>query len=212
MRCRDRANRVAYTIFLRSSGVGAISAGMLFVVWGYIDKPHIPPYLEAADAVLSFIVPALFLVGVAGLSILCKSQGGVLGWMGLILALGGPTWGVVDSIADVDPLYAFFAKLRLSPYLIGWLLPLLCGLTLVGIATVGTRTFRNVGALPLAMGVFGWIYYLTDSGSVLEARLVHVGFGLLFGLGWVALGVALWSVGMRGPTNNAREANFREHL
>jgi hypothetical protein len=186
-------------------------AGILFVVWGYIDKPHIPPFLEAADAVLSFIVPALFLVGVAGLSILCRSRGGVLGWTGLILALGGPAWGVADSIADVDPLYAFFAKLRLPPHLIGWLLPMLIGLTLVGIATVETRTLRSLGALPLATGVAGWIYYLTDSGSVFEARLVHVGFGLLFGLGWVALGGALWSVGMRHPTNHVREANFREH-
>jgi hypothetical protein len=32
---------------------------------------------------------------------------------------------------------------------------------------------------------------LTDSGAVLEARSVHIGFGLLFSLGWVVLGVGL---------------------
>jgi hypothetical protein len=168
---------------------------VLFVVWGYIDRPHIPLYLDAVEAVLSFIVPALFLVGLTGLSVLCKRWGGVLGWTGLILALCGPLWGVVDSIADVGPLYAFFVKLRLSTHLFSWLLPMLSGLTLVGIATVETRTFRSIGTLPLAMGVFGWIYYLTDSGAVLEARAVHVGFGLLFGLSWVTFGSALWKVG-----------------
>jgi hypothetical protein len=43
----------------------------------------------------------------------------------------------------------------------------------------------------LAMGTFGWVYYATDSGSILEARSVHVGFGTLFSLGWIALGLVL---------------------
>jgi hypothetical protein len=85
----------------------------------------------------------------------------------------------------------------LPTYLVDWLLPMLAGLTLVGIATVETRTLRRLGALVLTMGVVGWIYYLTDSGAVLEARLVHVGSGILFGVGWVALGFALWKVGTR---------------
>jgi hypothetical protein len=42
------------------------------------------------------------------------------------------------------------------------------------------------------MGVLGWGYYVTDSDAILEARSIHVGFGLLFSLGWVALGVTLW--------------------
>jgi len=51
--------------------------------------------------------------------------------------------------------------------------------------------------LLLAMGAFGWVYYLTDSGAVLEARPVHIGFGLLFSLGWAALGLALLRGGLR---------------
>ena len=49
----------------------------------------------------------------------------------------------------------------------------------------------------LATGVFGWVYYLTDSGAVLEARSVHVGFELLFSLGWVVLGVELLAAGTK---------------
>ncbi len=49
----------------------------------------------------------------------------------------------------------------------------------------------------LAMGVFGLVYYATDSGAILETRPVHVGFGLLFSLGWVALGLGLLAAGTR---------------
>ena len=47
----------------------------------------------------------------------------------------------------------------------------------------------------LATGMFGWGYYLTDTGAVFEARAPHVGFGLLFSLGWVTLGIGLWARG-----------------
>ncbi len=49
----------------------------------------------------------------------------------------------------------------------------------------------------LATGVFGLVYHVTDSGAVLETRPVHVGFGLLFSLGWVALGLGLLAAGTR---------------
>ena len=64
-------------------------------------------------------------------------------------------------------------------------------------ATVRSEWSRGTGAVVLATGVFGWIYNLTDSGAVLEARSVHVGFGLLFSLGWVVLGVRLLAAGTR---------------
>jgi hypothetical protein len=49
--------------------------------------------------------------------------------------------------------------------------------------------------LPLAMGALGWAYSFTDSGAIFEARSVHVGAGLLFALGWVALGFFLLLTG-----------------
>jgi len=60
-----------------------------------------------------------------------------------------------------------------------------------------------MGVLVLTVGVFGWVYYLTDSGAVLEARSVHIGFGLLFSLGWVALGLTLWLA----ATKQAKESH-----
>jgi hypothetical protein len=60
--------------------------------------------------------------------------------------------------------------------------------------------------LVLATGAFGWTYYVTNSGAVLEAHLPHVGFGVLFGLGWLALGVALLLVAKTSPAKGARES------
>jgi hypothetical protein len=48
-----------------------------------------------------------------------------------------------------------------------------------------------LGILLVVLGALGWAYYVTDSGAVLEARLAHVGFGALFSIGWIALGVVL---------------------
>jgi hypothetical protein len=74
---------------------------------------------------------------------------------------------------------------------------MLTGLTLIGVATVRGKSLRRMGAMALAMGAFGLVYDLTDTGAVLEARSVHVGFGLLFSLGWVALGAGLVAAGTR---------------
>jgi succinate dehydrogenase/fumarate reductase flavoprotein subunit len=74
---------------------------------------------------------------------------------------------------------------------------MLTGLTLMGVDTVRSEWSRRTGAVVLATGVFGWVYNLTDSGAVLEARSVHVGFGLLFSLGWVVLGVGLLAAGTK---------------
>jgi hypothetical protein len=78
-----------------------------------------------------------------------------------------------------------------------WLPTLLAGLTLSGIGAVEQRGLRGLGALPLAIGAVGWGYYLTDSGAIFEARSVHIGFALLFGLGWVVLGLRLWAEGVQ---------------
>jgi hypothetical protein len=185
-----------HRVYLRLYGVEIILGGLLFLTWGYIDRPHIiSASLNVTVRVLSFVVPALFLVGLLGLSLLCVRRTGLLIWVGLVLAFCGSVWGMAESVTNVDSLYVFFADLRLPPYLVGWLFPMVSGMTLVGSATVGAKDLRYIGSSVLAIGAFGWLYYLTDSGAILEARLVHVGFGLLFGLGWVALGCAFWARG-----------------
>jgi hypothetical protein len=156
--------------------------GVLFVVWGYIDRPNIPWNLIAVIHLLAFVVPTLFLAAVVGLSVLWRRRLGMLGWMGMVLAVYAWGWSVMGAIVGGEDW---------SHYLAAWLLFLLTGLTLMGVATVRSEWSRGTGAVVLATGLFGWVYNLTDSGAVLEARSVHIGFGLLFSLGWVVLGVGL---------------------
>jgi hypothetical protein len=199
---RNWINHVAYPIFLRSCGVAGVLGGVLFVAWGYIDRPNIPHNLIAVIHLLALVVPALFLAVVVGLCVLLlhslwRSRLRVLGWMGMALALYGSGWGVVGAIVGGESVWVYFAKRGWPHYLSDWLLFMLSGLTLIGIATVREKPLRGMGALALAMGAFGWVYDLTDTGAVLEARSVHIGFGLLFSLGWAALGVGLLARGTR---------------
>jgi hypothetical protein len=183
---RKGLNHAAYPILLRWCGVASVLGGVLFVAWGYIDRPDIPENLMAVIHVLAFVVPALLLAAVVGVSVLWGSRLGMLGLMGMALAMYAWGWRVV-GLAD-------------------WVLFMLTGLTLMGIATLRSGPSRRTGALVLATGVFGWVYYLTDSGAVLEARSVHIGFGLLYSLGWVGLGVGLVVAGARraqGPQAGA---------
>jgi hypothetical protein len=188
---------VAYPIFLRWCGAASVLGGVLFVAWGYIDRPSIPENLRAVIHVLPFVVPALFLGAVVGLCVLWGRRFGVLGWMGMALAVYGLGWGVVAGIVGGEFVRVYFAQRGWAQHLHDSLFFILSGLTLVGISTIRGKPLRWMGELALAMGAFGWGYYLTDTGAVLEARSVHIGFGLLFSLGWVTLRVALWAAGTR---------------
>ena len=72
---------------------------------------------------------------------------------------------------------------------------LLVGLSLVGLSTVRREApTRHWGLLLLTLTFSGWVYQLTDDmAGIVEVRSVHVAFGILFSLGWVVLGYALWS-------------------
>jgi hypothetical protein len=181
----------------RWCGVAGVLGGVLFVAWGYIDRPNTAANIGAVIDVLSFVVPALFLVALVGLSVLWRSRLRVLGWTGMVLAVYGSGWGIVSAVVGGESVWAYFAQRSWPQFLSDWLLFMLTGLTLIGVATVRGKSLRRMGAMALAMGAFGLVYDLTDTGAVLEARSVHVGFGLLFSLGWVALGAGLVAAGTR---------------
>jgi hypothetical protein len=190
---RKRLDHSIYQVLLRWCGVAGVLGGGLQVAWGYIEN------LKVVIHALSFVVPALFLAAVVGLCVLWGSQLGMLGWTGMVLTLYALVWRIVQAIVGNEAAWAYFALGELWPHSLSWL-PLICaGLTLVGIATLRSGLSRGAGTWMLATGVFGYIYYLTDSGRILEVRSVHIGFGLLFSLGWVALGVALFGAGTSRP-------------
>jgi hypothetical protein len=165
--------------------------GILFVVWGYVDRPLLPAFPEAIVSILNGVVPALFMVGVVGILVLCGGRIGALCWPGMVLALYGSAFGVMGALVDGNPLYTYFAHWGLA-LLNAWLASMNSGLTLAGIASLGAWESKGLGTLILAIGLFGWGYDLTDSSFGLLVRSAHVGFGLLFSLAWVALGLRLW--------------------
>lgn len=152
-----------------------------------------PKYMVTLISTLAFIVPALFLASLIRLYLRIRKQGiGRFGTIGFALSFLGAGLGVVRSVSDLTLWYTFVAsKGLLAHLLLDWLFWLLAGLLLIGVATARTRALRQWGVLMLSMGLFGWAYYFTDQGGILEARLVHILAGALFSLSWVALGYAL---------------------
>jgi hypothetical protein len=196
-------------------------AGVLFVAWGYLDQNDAPLYFDAIVHTLAVIVPALFTLGLATVWALCVGRATRLARTGLIVGLSGSVLGTVRNLEDVaglaGQLWHTYAPTTGYPALLlhvwvprVWIPMLFAGLLLGGVGALGGRTLggrsvRRLGVLLLAMGTCGWVYYFTDAGSLFEARSVHVGFGLLFSLGWVVLGLMLWAGGerqARGPEHS----------
>ena len=186
-----------------------MAGGLLFAVWGYLHQDNAPLYFNTIVHILAGIVPVLFMVGLATLWIRSAGRATRLGHTGIIVAFIGSTLGVVRSLLDIA-VPSFYPHNALSGRVLimldVWTLTLFVGLLFLGVALVGTRTLRVLGSLLLAMGSFGLAYHFTDSGAIFEARLVHVGLGALFSLGWVAMGLALWKKDRSQPQDHASEA------
>jgi hypothetical protein len=202
--------RASNPLLLRTGALGSMAGGLLFAVWGYLHQDNAPLYFNTIVHILAGIVPLLFMVGLATLWIRSAGRATRLGHTGIIVAFIGSTLGVVRSLLDIA-VPSFYPHNALSGRVLimldVWTLTLFVGLLFVGVALVGTRTLRVLGSLLLAMGSFGLAYHFTDSGAIFEARLVHVGLGALFSLGWVAVGLALWKKKDRSqPQDHASEA------
>jgi hypothetical protein len=179
--------------------LAAVLAGVSFVAWGFVHRSHAPLYMTIMANTLAFVVPLLFLLGLAGLYARCKGQVGWLGVTGFTLGCLGSAEGIVHGVADWSFWYARVAGKGWFYLLFDWLSLVLVGFALVGIATAGTEALRRWGALILTMVTFGWAYCLTDSGNAIETYTGHVVFGILFSLGWIVLGYALhWTVSTAG--------------
>jgi hypothetical protein len=181
--------------------VAGVLGGTLFVAWGYIDRPNLPANLVGVVQLLSIVAPVLFLMTVVGLCVLRKGRLGAFGWTGLVLSVYGCAVSVAGTVVGADSawwsFWAHFAPREWSQALHNWLLLMLTGLTLTGIATSRGKPLEAMGPLALATGAFGLGYYFTDTGAVFEARSVHIGFGLLFSMGLMTLGAGLLMTGTR---------------
>jgi len=214
---RRKTNSIySSSALLRLGRTSTILGGVLFLAWGYVHKnAALPPYFDAIAAMLHFIVPLLFLVGLARLYARRKGQAGWLGELGFILCFFGSAWGALDAVVPTGPWIAYMVAERDLPVVLvwwtGWIVILLTGLTLIGIdAIVAMKSSQRWDSFPLIMGLFGWAYYVTDDHKMFAIHWVHVAFGILFGLSWVVLGYVLLSEKVNRPRNPGREQSFRE--
>ena len=191
---------------LRICGIAASVAGLLLLSWGYLHtgpayvywgSGH--PYLDAMTAALSLVVPLLFFVGLTGIHIWCEGRVDRLAESGFVLGMIGSAVGAIRGVENAIGWYDAYVTGYENSTAFGWLVPswidwapiLYAGLTVSGIAAVGTKALGILRYLPPTVAAIGWVYYFTDEFGAGGMRLVHIGAGALFGLGWVALGAGL---------------------
>ena len=194
---------------LRGCGAAGVLGGALFVAWGYADGPDVSEGLAFVVRLLAFAVPALFLAAIVGLCVLWRSGLGKLGWLVVALAGYASCWGLVGAHFGGEAVWLYFVRRGWPHFMSSWLLFMLAGLSILGVWALrgGPTRSRIPGSLVLATGAFGWPYYVTNSGAVLEAPWAHVGFGVLFGLGWMASGVGLFlTARSSGPAKGPQES------
>jgi len=183
--------------------------GVLFsgkVLWDMMNIT--PPHATDITDLLFFFAPLSLLIGMTGFCILCAQRYGTLGKMGCIISLSGLAVGTIGSLVGV-----WVEPLRLA-YWLGF--RFLCiGLVLLGVATIKAKALpRGWSALPLAVGLVGlgralFMFFAVTMGSTglnapeagdelgtflsSWAGTLTSMLGLLFGLGWLCLGYALWA-------------------
>ena len=213
----ERRNQRGFSAVVGCSGWAAASAGVLFLVLGYVDREGAPWYLDLAVLVLSTVVPLLFLVGLMGTYIRVyyvkdRTQAGWLSLIGFLLSFAGAAgWLIIEGVKNAPYRYRHLGERTSAPsgvaqeecglcllaklYLLvnSPLTWLLVGLSIVGLGTVRREVLRNWGHLVLTIAFSGWVYQLTDNNNgIVDIRSIHVAFGILFALSWMVLGYALW--------------------
>jgi hypothetical protein len=197
---------LASSALRRWGGAGAALGGALLAVWGYLHGNMGGSAGPVVAAAMGLLIDTLLLVGLAGLCAwwwegrtdLLGAVGFVLVFVGVALSVAHGIHGFVTAsgIAELAPWWVYVrAASGLPAYVASWLPVLPVGMVAVGIGSVRSGALGGWGVLPLAMGLLGAAYHLTDSGGLFGIDFAHVPFGAAYSLGWVLLGCLLWRQG-----------------
>jgi hypothetical protein len=175
-------------------GTAAILAGLCYGAAGYLDRPGISGYTGDLVSVLSVAFPALFLGGLLGLQTrLPPATGtdfaGSVGVVGFVVGCFGAVLGAVGSMG-LEGMAIWDL----------WWVPLLGGLTLMGLAALLKGGQRLLGAVVSISGALGWVSLLSDPaflGVLVPMRSVHVVFAAAF-----CLSVVVWGAVLMVPHKN----------
>ena len=192
--------------FRRWGGTGAALGGALFAVWGYLHGNIVLSSAPVVVATMDLLIGTLLLVGVVGLCAWWwEGRTGWLGAVGFVLCFAGAGLDVAHGIhafviaggmAEPAPWYVFVrAVLGLPAYVFDRVPILPVGMVAVGVVSIRSGALGAWGILPLAVGLLGGVYQLTDAGGVFETGFAHVLVGAGYSFGWVFLGCLLWTHG-----------------
>jgi hypothetical protein len=160
-----------------------------------LDRPGISGYTGDLVSVLSVAFPALFLGGLLGLQTRLPPAtrmdfASSVGVVGFVFGCFGAVLGIAGSLG-----------LEGTAIKEWWWVPLLEGLTAIGLAAFLKGGQRLLGAVVSISGVLGWVSLLTDPafpGVLMPMRSVHVVFAAAFCLSSVAWGSVLVTPYSRG--------------
>ena len=179
----------------RLSALASVLGGLLFAAKMWYDRNDGPPWPTDITDTLIFVVPLLWLVGLAGLYARVGERCGRLATLGL----AGASFGA--AAAAVGPLaMAIFDNDGLWFVLFLGLFVLFIGLIVTGVATIRAKALPGwSAALPLIIGALGLLMFFANPDDPrLSAEMVsllrpaRLIFSTLFGASWVALGYVLW--------------------
>ena len=142
-----------------------------------------------------------FMAGLAGFYARQGGKTGKLGKTGFIIGLAGLVTMLIGNVIEywVGPLLYDYVQGEISPaehlgwaiVTVGWLVVVPIGFILLGVATLRAKVLPGWRRpLPLIIGL------MIPSGMLLAFGIGEAGVVisfLLFGLGWIVLGYALWS-------------------
>ena len=183
--------QTSYNLVLRLGAVAAALGGLLWTVKAFYDRNDAPPWPTDVSDALLFVVPLLFLVGLAGLYARCRGRlgewealssaafvAGVVGQIGCVL-------GLITATLDVGPSWWLF--------FFGFFLTNL-GLVFLGNSIVQTGALPRWRALPLLIGSLGILLILvSDPPNSPLGIYPSLALWMTYGLAWAALGYVLWS-------------------
>ncbi len=173
---------------VRLGGTSAVLAGLCYGAAGYLDRPGISGFTSALVSVLSLAIPALFLGGLLGLHTRLRlvARTSLASGAGFVLGCFGSVLGIVGALG--------FARAPYSQITEWWWVPLLAGLSLMGLSLSLKGGLRLLGAVVSVSAALGWVFLLTDpafSGVLVPMRSVHVFFAAAFCLSAVVWGSVL---------------------
>lgn len=201
----------ASPMLIRLGGVAAGLGGFLWGAKAFHDHTDAPPWPTDITDTLLFVVPVLFLIGLAGLHARCSGRLGVYGaesvvWLGAgALGLAASVAGLLTMTLEAGPSWWFDASWGM--FVFGFLVTNL-GLLLFGITVVRSGALGRLNGLPLAVGALGLLSFaIDDSANSPLGDYASLAVWMLYGLAWAALGCVL--VAQRGSSVAARPARAR---